>query len=169
MTAVAPVNGCSYTQFMSAEPDLLATTACLCLASRRAARAITREFDSALRPHGLRATQFSLLSALSLHRESRVGDLATLLGLERTTLTRNLAVVEALGLVESAPGEDRRERRYTVSAKGRRTLQRALAGWAAMQSRLTGQLGMPAADSLRRLSGGPSVLLQQRRAMAPVS
>jgi DNA-binding MarR family transcriptional regulator len=148
---------------MTGDSTLLETTACLCLASRRAARAITREFDRALRPYGVRATQFSLLSALSLRGQARVGDLATILGLERTTLTRNLAVVEALGLVQAGAGDDRRERLYSVSAAGRRLLQRALAGWTATQQRLTAQLGEPAADSLRRLSGGPSVVLQRRR------
>jgi DNA-binding MarR family transcriptional regulator len=144
---------------MSGEPELLATTGCLCLAARRAARAITREFDRGLRPHGLRATQFTLLSALALRGATRVGDLAALLGLERTTLTRNLAVVEAEGLVQAVSGSDRRERLYGISAHGRRSLQRAYPTWQKIQQRLTAQLGDATAQSLRQLSGGPSLLL----------
>jgi DNA-binding MarR family transcriptional regulator len=144
---------------MSGEPELLATTGCLCLAARRAARAITREFDRGLRPHGLRATQFTLLSALALRGATRVGDLAALLGLERTTLTRNLAVVEAEGLVQAVSGSDRRERLYGISAHGRRSLQRAYPTWQKIQQCLTAQLGDATAQSLRQLSGGPSLLL----------
>lgn len=147
---------------MTGDPQMLSTTGCLCLAARRAARAITREFDRGLRPHGLRATQFTLLSALALRGETRVGDLAALLGLERTTLTRNLAVVAAEGLVQAVGGHDRRERLYEISTLGRRSLQRAYPTWQKIQRRLTAQLGEATAQSLRQLSGGPSLLLPDR-------
>ena len=141
---------------MSEAPELFDTTGCLCLAARRASRAITREFDRALRAHGLRATQFSLLSALALSGGMRISDLADLLCAERTTLTRNLAVAEQQGLVQSAVGTDGRERILSISTKGRRVLNRAVGTWQTVQERITEQLGKSAADSLRRLSGGPS-------------
>ncbi|MEQ8936845.1 MAG: MarR family winged helix-turn-helix transcriptional regulator [Amphiplicatus sp.] len=144
---------------MTAEPDLFETTQCLCLASRRAARAITRTFDRALRAHGLRATQFSLLSGLALKGPQSIGALAALLGADRTTLTRNLAVAEARGLVAVEPGEDARSRIASITAEGRRILRRALATWREVQDGLTGDMGHQTADSLRRLSGGPSMLL----------
>ncbi len=144
---------------MSAAPDLFQTTQCLCLASRRAARAITRRYDNALRAHGLRATQFSLLSGLALKGPLPIGALASLLGADRTTLTRNLAVAEARGLVAVAPGEDARARIASLTAEGRRVLESAYAAWRAVQEGLTGDIGNDGADSLRRLSGGPSVLL----------
>lgn len=144
---------------MSAAPDLLQTTQCLCLASRRAARAITRQYDRALRAHGLRSTQFSLLSALALKGPQSIGALASLLGADRTTLTRNLAVIEARGLAAIEAGEDARARIASITPEGRRVLHRALAAWRTVQDGLTGDMGTDAADSLRRLSGGPSMLL----------
>ena len=144
---------------MTAEPDLFQTTQCLCLASRRAARAITRTFDQALRSYGLKATQFSLLSGLALKGPQSIGALAALLGVDRTTLTRNLAVAEARGLVVVEPGEDARARIASITAEGRRALRRAFAAWREIQNGLTADMGNEAADSLRRLSGGPSMLL----------
>ena len=79
--------------------DLLETKQCLCLASRRAARAITRQFDRALRAHGIRATQFTLLAALELKGPQPIGELARLLVADRTTVTRNLSVAEEQSLV----------------------------------------------------------------------
>ncbi|MGH6945377.1 MAG: MarR family winged helix-turn-helix transcriptional regulator, partial [Geminicoccaceae bacterium] len=74
--------------------DLSVCARCHCLAARRSARAITRIFDDHLRPHGLRATQLSVLVALALGGPSPIGELAEVLGLERTSLTRSAAVLE---------------------------------------------------------------------------
>lgn len=149
---------------MTTRRELLATRDCLCLAARRAAREITREFDRALRSHGLRATQFSLLAALELRGPTRVSDLAELLGTERTTLTRNLAVAEQRGLVQSAAGADARERILTISGTGRKALHAALINWKVVQARVLKRLGGPAAESIRRISGGPTALEGARRA-----
>lgn len=135
------------------------TTQCLCLASRRAARTITREFDRALRPHGLRATQFTLLSALHLSGERSIGDLAELLGADRTTLSRNLAVAEQHGLVTLRAGQDdARSRLAAITAQGLRALTTALPVWRATQHRLQETVGAATAQSLRRLAGGPCLL-----------
>jgi DNA-binding MarR family transcriptional regulator len=128
------------------------TAQCLCLASRRAARAITRAFDRELRPHGLRATQFSLLAVLTIKGALPISQIADILGADRTTLTRNLGPVEAAGLVRIRAGEDARERIVEVTAKGRATLQGALPTWRKVQSALTRSLGEETADGLRRLS-----------------
>src|SRR4029077_11096680 len=74
--------------------DLSLCTQCHCLAARRRARAITRHFEAELRPHGLRATQFSILAALALAGTLPMGELAELLGLERTTLTRAATLLD---------------------------------------------------------------------------
>lgn len=142
---------------MDAEPDLLATTQCLCLASRRAARAITRSFDQALKEHGLKATQFTLLASLALKGPQPIGALADFIGVERTTLTRNLAVVEKQGLVALRRGEDARSHVASITPAGNRTLKRAFAPWRAAQDRLTGSMGLSAADGLRRLARGPAI------------
>ncbi|MEO5624365.1 MAG: MarR family winged helix-turn-helix transcriptional regulator [Dokdonella sp.] len=145
---------------MNPDPAILETTQCLCLASRRAARAITREFDQSLRAQGLRATQFTLLAALHLAGPKSIGDLAELLSADRTTLTRNLAVVEQHSLVAvHASREDARSRVATITAKGSRILRAALPVWRKTQQRLLDEIGEPAAASLRRLAGGPCSML----------
>lgn len=144
---------------MESDAALSETTRCLCLASRRAARAITREFDQALRPHGLRATQFSLLAALHLAGPRSIGELAELLSADRTTLTRNLAVVEQHGWVKlRVDRDDARSRLAVITAKGSRALKAALPTWRAVQQRLLEQLGPQAAASLHALAGGPCAM-----------
>lgn len=141
---------------MRADPSIVETTHCLCLAARRASRAITREFDHALRAHGLRATQFTLLSALHQAGPQTIGELAELLSSDRTTLTRNLAVAEQHGWVTTrASRNDARSRIATITAKGSRALVAALPAWRATQQRLSDQIGADTAASLRRLAGGP--------------
>lgn len=135
------------------------TTRCLCLAARRAARTITREFDQALRPHGLRATQFTLLAALQLAGPQAIGELAELLSTERTTLTRNLGVAERHGWATMRTSHaDARSRVASITPKGLRVLTAALPAWRAAQQRLTESMGAHTADCLRRLAGSPCVM-----------
>ena len=124
-----------YTLFFmkTATVDLAATKDCRCLAARRAARAITRMYEARLRPYGLRATQFSILAALALKGATPVSDLAKVLGLERTTLTRSSALLEERGWVRGATSEDAREHPLQLTQAGRRTLEAALPAWQAAQ------------------------------------
>ena len=141
---------------MYADPALFETTRCLCLASRRAARAITREFDQALRAYGLRATQFTLLAALHLAGPRSIGELAELLSADRTTLTRNLAVAEQHGWVRlRADRNDARSRIAAITPAGSRVLKTALPAWRAVQQHLLDEIGPRTAESLRQLAGGP--------------
>ncbi|WP_188311813.1 MarR family winged helix-turn-helix transcriptional regulator [Salinarimonas soli] len=138
---------------MSTSPDLIDTAQCLCLASRRASRAITRAFDRELRAHGLRATQFTLLATLSLKGGQTIGELAEFIVADRTTMTRNVALIEEKGLVEVRQHEDdARVRVVTITAWGRETLAAALASWGEVQGSLTEAMGTSAADGLRRLA-----------------
>jgi DNA-binding MarR family transcriptional regulator len=114
---------------MAAAIDFSACKACYCLAARRAARAITRLYEEKLRPHGLRATQFSILAALALKGPTLVGELAELLGLERTTLTRSAALLERNGWVRAGRSEDARERPLRLTPAGRRKLEGAFPAW----------------------------------------
>jgi DNA-binding MarR family transcriptional regulator len=109
--------------------DLSACRGCHCLAARRHARAITRLFEEKLRPYGLRATQFSVLAALALKGPTPVTDLADMLGLERTTLTRIGAVLERNGWVGTARSGDARERPFLLTEAGRRKLEGAFPAW----------------------------------------
>jgi len=135
---------------MIASPPLIETASCLCWAARRSARAITRRFDRALRPYGLRATQFSLLALLELKGAQSMTELADSVGADRTTLTRNLALMEAQGLVEIQPGEDARARLVAIARAGKRALTEAFETWRATQDEITRRIGGPAADSLRQ-------------------
>ena len=137
---------------MTEAQDLYACADCLCLASRRAARTITRSFDAMLRPHGVRATQFSMLAILELKGPQSIGDLAEELGAERTTLTRNIARIEEQSLVTSRPGDDPRTRIVSITPKGRKLFTKAFPMWRKAQSDLTARIGQSLADSLRRLA-----------------
>jgi DNA-binding MarR family transcriptional regulator len=114
---------------------------CLCASLRRAARALTQMYDDALRPHGLRATQFTILQALSLTGEISQGDLGGLLVLDSTTLTRTLRLMRARGWIEERAGKDRRERWLQLSAEGRRLFKRVSVPWQELQTRLRSRVG----------------------------
>jgi DNA-binding MarR family transcriptional regulator len=135
------------------KPDLLPCRDCLCLASRRASRSITRGFDRLLRPHGIRATQFSILVTLMERGPTTIGDLADFLGIERTTLTRNLGVVEEAGWVKIAVGKaDARSREVTATAKGRTAVVTALPAWQRAQAAAVAAGGKSGVAALRELS-----------------
>lgn len=141
------------------DTTVLQTTRCLCLAARRASRTITREFDQALRAHDLRATQFTLLAALNIAGPLAIGALADLLAADRTTMTRNLALVEKRGLAKvRADKTDARSRVATITPEGKALLQEAMPTWRKVQTELTDALGESTAEGLRRLAGGPCVM-----------
>ena len=103
---------------------------CLCLHAQRAARALARRFDEALRPVGLTSGQFSLLMSLNRLTPPSIGSVAALLAMDRTTLTANLKPLERRGLVEtSVDPADRRARLLTLTQAGRRLLQAAVPVW----------------------------------------
>jgi DNA-binding MarR family transcriptional regulator len=134
------------------KPDLSDTDQCLCLASRQAARAITRAFEQRMRGAGIRSTQFSLLVQLMRRGPLSIGDLAQHLGVERTTLTRNIALIEKKGLVASAPGEDARARIVTITKKGQAALTAALPAWRKAQESMSAVIGKTGTDALRAIS-----------------
>lgn len=135
---------------MTFPPELVETRGCLCLASRRAARSITRIFDRALRPYGLRSTQFSILSMLMQAGPMPIGALADDLSVERSTLSRNIALMEERGFVRTAPGEDARARLVEAAPKGRSAVIAALPAWRKTQASLSESLSATGADALRR-------------------
>jgi DNA-binding MarR family transcriptional regulator len=114
--------------------DLSALKGCHCLAARKNARAITRLYEQKLRPHGLRATQFSILAALALMGPARISRLADVLGLERTTLTRSAALLEQNGWLGTASARDAREHPLRLTPAGRRKLEAAFPAWKEAQA-----------------------------------
>ena len=136
------------------ETDVRACLDCLCLASRRASRAITRAFDRQLRPHGIRATQFSVLTMLMGYGPTTIGDLAEALGIERTTLTRNLTVLEDSGWVKIGVGPtDGRLRVVTATPKGRKAVSAAMPAWRRAQAAASTAIGPSGHAALHALSG----------------
>lgn len=108
---------------------------------RRATRILADVYDEALRPHGLRGTQFSLLVAITLADEPTVGRLAEVLSSDRTTLPRILAPLERDGWIRSERGEDRRQRRLRLTPAGARRLAEATPAWERAQASVVGALG----------------------------
>jgi DNA-binding MarR family transcriptional regulator len=103
---------------------------CLCLHAQRAARALARRFDEALRPVGLTQGQFSLLTSLNRPEPPNMRSVADLLALDRTTLTANLKPLERRGLVQVAiDARDRRSRRLILTTAGRALLAAAAPIW----------------------------------------
>lgn len=114
---------------------------CICFRLRRAARMITQHYDHHLRPAGLRATQFTLLATLAQTGPMPMHRLASHLGLERTTLTRNLRPLEARRWVTVGQDEDRRVRSIRITAKGRAVARSALPAWRKAQSSAVRRFG----------------------------
>ncbi|MEX0338802.1 MAG: MarR family winged helix-turn-helix transcriptional regulator [Arenibacterium sp.] len=103
---------------------------CLCLHLQRAARAIGRRFDEALRPVGLSHGQYSLLVSLNRPEPPRIGELARFLAMDRTTMTANLKPLERRGLLVMQPDHtDRRSRRIALTEAGRDLLVKAVPIW----------------------------------------
>ncbi len=121
---------------------------CACLNVRKAARAVTQLYDEVLQPSGLRVTQFTLLVAIALAGEAPVTQLANALVMDRTTLTRNLALLEHQGLVAIARGTDQRTRMVTLTNQGREALVKALPLWEQAQTRFVSGLGCERLNTL---------------------
>src|SRR6059036_49804 len=121
--------------------DRLPTLDCACASLRRAARAVTRAYESDLRDSKLRATQFTLLQALERMATSPQSALGELLALDSTTLSRTLRPLARAGWIREGKGTDQREVRWSLTPAGRRRLARALPAWERAQSRLRSRLG----------------------------
>ncbi len=117
------------------------TLPCLCANLRRTSRAVTHLYEEALRPLGLRATQFTILQALERTGEITQGELGELLAIDSTTLTRVLYIMRRNGWIAERRGEDRRERWLELAKAGRAQLVRATPAWEKTQSQLAKKLG----------------------------
>lgn len=127
-----------------------ALTLCACEALRRTSRAVTARYEKSLQGTGVRATQMPILVAASLMGPVPVGALADQLVMDRTTLTRNLAGLEAEGLVAITADTDRRIRLVALTPTGRRALLAALRAWRTAQSSTEARYG---SSRLRALLG----------------
>ena len=121
---------------------------CACFNLRKTARAITQLYDEALRPSGLRCTQFSLLIATTRLEPVTVTHLAEIAVMDRTTLARNLRLLEKEGLINVTPGDDQRTRIVTVTTRGKEVLSKAFPLWEKAQARVVKGLGQERWTSL---------------------
>ena len=121
------------------EQEIVAS--CVCLKVRMAARAVTRAYDGALRPVGLRATQLSVLVAVAIDGAISIAALADFLGMDRTTLTRNLRPLKKEGLISVGPEGWHRSRTLEITKKGQSRLREALPLWERAQDALRRKLG----------------------------
>ncbi|MFC1896629.1 MarR family winged helix-turn-helix transcriptional regulator [Thermodesulfobacteriota bacterium] len=114
---------------------------CALFNMRIAARVLTQLYDDCLRPSGLRSTQFGLLMAVRAFEPSSMAELAGRNKMDRTTLTRNLQLLEEKGLVKVDPGEDNRVRQVRLTDRGREQLGEAISLWEKAQARVIEGLG----------------------------
>jgi DNA-binding MarR family transcriptional regulator len=123
---------------------------CLCLHLQRAARALARRFDEALRPVGLTSGQFSLLMSLNRAEPPTMGQVSALLAMDRTTLTANLKPLERRELVSlTVDAADRRARRMRLTPAGRKVLAAAVPIWEATHAETEQLLDGSSPDRLR--------------------
>ena len=125
---------------------------CLCFRARRTARAITRAYDAALRPTGLQATQVTLMNVVALGPGGArpMGQLAEIMALEISTLTRNLRPLERAGLIEIGRSDsDRRVRVVSLTEDGKARLAAALPHWTRAHAEIVATLGEATALDLR--------------------
>ena len=118
------------------EPAALMELACACASARQAARAITQLYDRWLDGTGLEAPQFALLMALNGHGDASQAAIGRRYGLDKTTISRNLKWLERRGLIVASGAEDARERRFTLTAEGRKRLATARPRWKKAQDHL---------------------------------
>ncbi len=121
--------------------DVVAPANCICFNLRKAARAVTQTYDKILKPSGLRATQFSLLSMVAKLGPVGIKDLARELVMDRTTLGRNLKLLFDRGLLEIGEGDDRRYRPITITAHGQQAVDLARPLWEQAQTRMANDFG----------------------------
>jgi DNA-binding MarR family transcriptional regulator len=144
------------------KPDFLPDLPCLCASVRRASRALTQFYEEALRPFGLRASQFTILQTLTLAGEVSQGELGQMLAMDSTTLTRILAIMSRRGWIARRPGEDRRVTLIRLSSPGKAQFERALPSWENVQARLRKKLGGGRWEQLMNISSDVTRMVAER-------
>ena len=142
---MARVRGTSY------ETTILVRDCCLCLHVQRAARALARRFDNALRPFCLTNGQFSLMMSLNRPEAPAIGAVASLLAMDRTTLTAALKPLQRRGLIKiTTDHDDHRARLLELTSQGRKLLARAVPVWTSTHAAVEARLAAGEPDRLRK-------------------
>src|SRR3989454_12152281 len=133
-------------------PMKLMSLPCYCGSVRQVARAITVVYENMLAHTGLHATQFTALQLLNSAPNLTTTELAEALGIDQTTATRTLALIKKAGLASDTVGNDRRQRRWALSAQGQALLKKLKPRWEAAQEAFEKRLGRAEATALRKAS-----------------
>jgi DNA-binding MarR family transcriptional regulator len=118
-----------YTRMQASARSFEACRTCACSALRRASRAVTQHYERHFRGSGLRATQFTILATLAQTGPLSISELSDRLGVDRTTLSRNLRLIEDEGWIAALGHDDQRVRKMALTPKGMRKASTALAFW----------------------------------------
>ena len=127
------------------------TSDCYCIVLRQAARKVSASYDAALEPVGVNIAQFSLMRKVDRKGPISLTELGRLTELDRSTVGRNMRVLERAGLVELKPGKDQREAEVVLTAAGQVVLSNGAPLWDAVQARIESALGPGNGEQLRTL------------------
>jgi DNA-binding MarR family transcriptional regulator len=125
---------------------------CYCATLRQAARSVTTLYETVLADSGMHLTQYTALQVLSGAPNITTTELADAIGIDQTTATRTLALIKKNRLIVNAPGSDRRERRWVLTAAGETVLRKLQPAWEAAQQAFEKQVGRAAAAALKKAS-----------------
>lgn len=114
---------------------------CMCFNIRKSTRLLTAHYDRIISASGLKTTQLSLLMTVLLRDKANLSQLANMLGMDRTTLSRNVRLLEQKGLIIVSPGEDKREQCIDITDKGRDTINLAIPLWEKAQAEVIERFG----------------------------
>ena len=126
---------------MSKELDMSAVENCVCFNLRWVTRAVTQFYDAEMRRHGIRPTQGSILVSLRSKDSWNMAELSDWLGMERTTLVRNLQPLQRDGLVQAVGGGRGNRVELTITTKGRKQVEKLTPAWKSAQSAVVKTLG----------------------------
>jgi len=121
---------------------------CVCYNFRKVTRSISQLYDDVLKPTGIRGTQYAILFVTASRQPINFNDIAKITSSDKTTIARNLKVLEGKGLVYFEPGEDRREREVSLTKKGQEVLIKAYPLWKKIQDRVKDVMGKNRVDQL---------------------
>src|SRR4029079_10501025 len=130
-----------YTLVMIKELDFSAPKNCVCFNLRRVTRAVTQFYDAEMRRHGIRPTQGSILASLQAKDSWNMAELSDWLGMDRTTLVRNLRPLQRDGFVEAVGGGRGNRVELTITTKGRKQVENVTRAWKAAQAAAVKTLG----------------------------
>ena len=114
---------------------------CVCFNLRKATRYVTQFYDKELRSTGLRVTQLTLLTAIRVMGPTNLKRLSEAVGMDQTTLSRNVALLQKKGLVEMEAGSDLRTRKISLTHRGHEGLKQAYPLWKAAQAQIVSKIG----------------------------